>query len=30
MADVTATKYGKHLPHKALVGEVPSRAAAST
>jgi len=30
MADVIATKYGKHLPHKALVGEVPNRAAAST
>ncbi|MGA2200189.1 MAG: XdhC family protein, partial [Nitrososphaerales archaeon] len=26
MADVTATKHGKHLPHKALVGEVPPRA----
>ncbi|MGA2199680.1 MAG: XdhC family protein [Nitrososphaerales archaeon] len=25
MADVTATKHGKHLPHKALVGEVPTR-----
>jgi xanthine dehydrogenase accessory factor len=29
MADIIATKYGKHLPHKALIGEVPSRAAAT-
>ncbi len=26
MADITATKHGKHLPHKPVVGEVPSGA----
>jgi xanthine dehydrogenase accessory factor len=26
MADVTATKHGRHLPHKALAGEVPRTA----
>ncbi|MDA4114203.1 MAG: XdhC family protein [Thaumarchaeota archaeon] len=27
MADIIATKYGKHLPHKALIGEMPNRVA---
>jgi len=25
LADIIATKHGKHLPHKPMLGEVPSR-----